>query len=67
MGPDFDATKHGLKPAHCSELAGLVYIFQADQAPDFDGFATLATPYLAPHDLSNARIAHQSTIVENGN
>ena len=26
-----------------------------------------AGPYLAPHDLGNARIAHQSTIIENGN
>ena len=67
MGPEFDASKHGLKEIHCRELAGLVYICLAEQAPDFDAFAALATPYLAPHDLSNARIAHQSTIVENGN
>lgn len=67
MGPEFDASKHGLKPVHCRELAGLVYICLAEQAPDFDAFATLAAPYLAPHDLAEAKIAHQSTIVENGN
>ncbi|MBL3703974.1 Rieske 2Fe-2S domain-containing protein [Sulfitobacter sp. BDSS02] len=67
MGPDFDASKYGLKPIHCRELAGLVYICLADQAPDFDAFATLAEPYLAPHDLSDAKIAYQSTIVEEGN
>ncbi len=67
MGPDFDASAHGLKPVHCRELAGLVYICLADEAPDFDTFATQAGPYLAPHDLGNARIAHQSTIIENGN
>ncbi|OWU80913.1 aromatic ring-hydroxylating dioxygenase subunit alpha [Phaeobacter sp. 22II1-1F12B] len=67
MGPDFDASKYGLKPIHCRELAGLVYICLADQAPDFDAFAALAEPYLAPHGLSDAKIAYQSTIVEEGN
>ena len=67
MGPDFDASRHGLKQVHCRDVAGLVYICLADDAPDFEAFAARAAPYLAPHDLSNARIAHQSTIVENGN
>ena len=67
MGSDFDPAAHGLKTIHCRELAGLVYICLADQAPDFDTFADLAAPYLAPHDLGNAKIAHQSTIIENGN
>ncbi|WP_370225996.1 aromatic ring-hydroxylating oxygenase subunit alpha [Pararhodobacter marinus] len=67
MGPDFDASKHGLKEVHCRELAGLVYICLAQQAPDFDDFAERTAPYLAPHDLSNAKIAHQSTIIEEGN
>ncbi|MBO6562275.1 MAG: aromatic ring-hydroxylating dioxygenase subunit alpha [Nisaea sp.] len=67
MGADFDASKFGLKPVHCRELAGLVYICLADQAPDFDAFAELARPYLEPHDLANAKIAHESTIVEKGN
>jgi phenylpropionate dioxygenase-like ring-hydroxylating dioxygenase large terminal subunit len=67
MGDDFDPEAHGLKPIHCRDLAGLVYICLADQAPDFDTFADLAAPYLVPHDLGNAKIAHQSTIIENGN
>lgn len=67
MGPDFDPRDHGLKPVHCRELAGLIYICLADEAPDFDCFADLARPYLAPHDLGNARIAHELTIIENGN
>lgn len=67
MGPDFDASKNGLKPVHCRELAGLVYICLADQAPDFEAFAQKAGAYLAPHDLNDARVAHESTIVENGN
>ncbi|MBC7317491.1 MAG: aromatic ring-hydroxylating dioxygenase subunit alpha, partial [Chloroflexi bacterium] len=67
MGPDFDASKHGLKPVHCRVLAGLVYICVAKDAPDFDTFAAIAEPYLAPHDLANARVAYQSTIIEEGN
>lgn len=67
MGPDFDPKEHGLKPVHCRELEGLVYICLADTAPDFDAFAETAKPYLAPHDLANAKVAHQSSIIENGN
>ena len=26
MGPDFDASRHGLKPVHCRDVSGLVYI-----------------------------------------
>ncbi len=67
MGAGFDASAHGLKQVHCRELAGLVYICLAEQAPDFDTFADMAQPYLAMHDLTEARVAHSSTIVENGN
>lgn len=67
MGPDFDASQHGLKPVHCRDLAGLIYICLAEDAPDFAPFADLVTPYLAPHDLSNAKVAHESSIIEQGN
>lgn len=67
MGEDFDPAAHGLRPVQCRTLAGLVYICLAEQAPDFDAFADLARPYLAVHDLDNARIAHSSTIIERGN
>ncbi|WP_375688259.1 aromatic ring-hydroxylating dioxygenase subunit alpha [Pseudooceanicola sp. LIPI14-2-Ac024] len=67
MGSDFDASKHGLKPIHCRELAGLIYICLADEAPDFEAFAALARPYLEVHDLTNAKVAHSTSIVENGN
>lgn len=67
MGPEFDPSQHGLKPVHCREVAGLVYICLADEAPDFDVFADQLRPYLEPHDLGNARIAFESTIIEKGN
>ncbi|SNY94113.1 Rieske 2Fe-2S family protein [Cohaesibacter sp. ES.047] len=67
MGEDFDPSQHGLKPVHCREVAGLVYICLASLAPDFDEFAETAGPYLAKHDLANAKVAHSSTIIEGGN
>jgi len=67
MGPDFDPKQHGLKTVHCHELAGLVYICLADDAPDFDNFSNTARPYLEPHDLGNAKVAFESSIIENGN
>ncbi|WP_170067223.1 hypothetical protein [Roseovarius confluentis] len=41
MGPDFDPTKHGLKPVNCRILSELVYFCLADDAPEFDAFAEL--------------------------
>ncbi|MGB0658953.1 MAG: aromatic ring-hydroxylating oxygenase subunit alpha [Mangrovicoccus sp.] len=67
MGDDFDPSKHGLKQVHCREVAGLVYICLADTAPDFDAFAQRVSPYLGVHDLSNAKVAHSTTITERGN
>jgi len=67
MGADFDPSKYNLKTIHVRELAGLIYICLADEAPDFDAFADLARPYLEVHDLHRAKVAYQSTIVEKGN
>jgi len=67
MGADFDASQHGLKPVHCRELAGLLYISLADQPADFDAFAAVARPYIEVHELHSAKVAHVSTIIENGN
>ena len=67
MGPDFDPSQHGLKPVHCRTNAGLVYICLAAEAPDFEPFAQTVSPYLGVHDLSNAKVAFQSTIIEKGN
>ncbi|MDD9720539.1 aromatic ring-hydroxylating dioxygenase subunit alpha [Sulfitobacter sp. PR48] len=67
MGPDFDPSQHGLKPVHCRDLQGLIYICLADEAPDFEAFAALAQPYLAVHDLSDAKVAHETSIIEDGN
>ncbi|ASJ76160.1 aromatic ring-hydroxylating oxygenase subunit alpha [Granulosicoccus antarcticus] len=67
MGDDFDPSQHGLKPVHCREASGLVFICLAAQAPDFDQFAEQSARYLAPHGLADAKVAHESTIIEEGN
>ncbi|WP_151719718.1 aromatic ring-hydroxylating oxygenase subunit alpha [Gemmobacter serpentinus] len=67
MGPEFDPGQHGLRPVALKMLAGLVYICLADDPPDFDAFAKAAEPYLAVHDLSDAKVAHSSSIIEKGN
>lgn len=67
MGTDFDPSKYGLKPVLSRNLEGLIYICLSDTPPDFDAFADLARPYLAVHDLGDAKVAHTSTIIEKGN
>lgn len=68
MGADFDRTCHGLKPVHLRTLAGLIYICLAQEAPDdFDEMVAAVTPYLAPHDIANARVAHSQDLIEEGN
>ncbi|MEM6624716.1 MAG: aromatic ring-hydroxylating dioxygenase subunit alpha [Pseudomonadota bacterium] len=67
MGADFDATQHGLKPVHCRDVQGLIYICLAEVAPDFDAFAEMAQPYLDVHDLRDSKVAHETSIIENGN
>ncbi|MTI43014.1 Rieske 2Fe-2S family protein [Roseibium hamelinense] len=67
MGPDFDPKAHGLKMVHCREVGGLVYVCLAEHAPDFEPYADLIAGYLAPHDLGNAKVAYESSIIEEGN
>ncbi|KEP70553.1 Rieske (2Fe-2S) protein [Thioclava dalianensis] len=67
MGPDFDPKQHGLKPVHCRNVSGMVYICLADTAPDIEPFAAEAARYLAPHDLENSKVAYESSIIEQGN
>ncbi|MCI5041012.1 MAG: aromatic ring-hydroxylating dioxygenase subunit alpha [Donghicola eburneus] len=67
MGPEFDASQHGLRPVHCEVAHGLVYICLADTPPDFAPFRAQLESYLAPHDLENSKVAYESSIIENGN
>jgi len=67
MGPGFDRTQYGLRPVHCETVAGYIFICLAEQAPDFGPTRRHIEPYLAPHQLADARVAFESTIIEEGN
>ncbi len=67
MGPDFDASKYSLKPVHCRTGGGMVFICLADNPPDFDQLGNYLRDYVGASDLSNAKVAFTSTIVEKGN
>ena len=67
MGDDFDKAPFGLKPVHCGLVAGYIFVCVAADAPAFERFAATAAAYLGPHRLGEAKVAFESTIVENGN
>lgn len=68
MGAGFDMGCHGLKPVHIRSLAGLLFICLAQEPPeDFDAMAEAMTPYLAPHDIANTKVVHQTDLIEEGN
>lgn len=67
MGPDFDPSKFSLKPVHTRTDGGLVYICLADNPPEFDRFGGFLNDYVGASDLSNAKVAFSSTIIEEGN
>lgn len=67
MGPGFDRSQLGLKPVHCETIAGYIFVCLAAEAPDFASTRRHLEPYLLPHRLAEARVAFQSTIIEEGN
>ena len=67
MHEGFDPAAHGLRPVHVETAAGCIYVCLADAAPDFAPFRDTIEAMLAPHDLLNAKVAHQCTLVERGN
>lgn len=67
MGDDFDKSNYSLTPVHIREVAGYVFISLAEQAPSFDAFVQGVTPYLARHQLGQAKVAHESTLIERAN
>jgi len=67
MADDFDPLAHSLKPVACQTVAGYIFICLADNPADFQPFRALMEPYFAPHRLTDAKIAHETTIIEKGN
>ena len=67
VGPDFKPAEYGLKPVHCETVAGYIYVCVAEEAPDFAAFRNLVEPYLATHNIKDAKVAFESSIIEKGN
>ena len=68
MGDDFDPSGLGLKPVHVRSMAGLIFICLAEHPPeDFEQMVAEMTPYLAPHQLSQCKVAAQVDLVEDCN
>lgn len=67
MAEDFDKSDHGLKPIAIEIVAGAMFICLDDAPPPFAEFAAKLDHYAAPHDWGNAKVAHQSTLVEFAN
>lgn len=68
MSDEFDPSGMGLKPVHARSLMGLIFICLAEQPPqDFEQMAAQMTPYLAPHQLAQCKVAAQVDLIENGN
>jgi glycine betaine catabolism A len=67
MGPGFDRVPFGLKRVHCETVAGYIFVCLGAEAPDFAPTRKQLEPYLLPHRLAEARVALESTIVEDGN
>lgn len=67
MGENFDKSQYSLKSAHVREVAGYVFISLAEQPPSFNTFARAVAPYLVRHQLGQAKVAHESTLIEKAN
>lgn len=67
MGADFDRSRYGLRQVHCETVAGYIFVCLATEAPDFTQARADLEPYLSPHRIDEARVAFESTIVEEGN
>ena len=67
MGENFDTAGFGLKRIACELAGGYIFISLADEPLDFAPFRTAMEPYFLPHRLRDAKVAHETTIIEKGN
>ena len=67
MGEGFDASQFGLKPVACETVGGYIFICLAKEPRDFAPFRAVMEPYFARLGLTDAKVVHESSIVENGN
>jgi glycine betaine catabolism A len=67
MPKDFDTADYGLRAAKTEVICGLVYVSLAEDPPSLAPYREAITPYLAPHQPERAKVAFESTIIEEAN
>ena len=67
MHDDFDKGDHGLKSVALKNVQGALFICLSDTPPPFDQFGDKLAAYAAPHHFKDAKLAHQSVLVEHAN
>ena len=67
MADGFCKEDFGLKPVACESVAGYIFICLADEPADLKPFRTLMEPFFTPHNIVDAKVAHETTIIEKGN
>lgn len=67
MHEGFDISGYRLKPVRVETVAGVIFVCLSDAPPDFAPFRAALEPMLAPHELSNAKVVHTSTLVAKAN
>ena len=68
MATDFDPKCRSLKPVHLRSVGGLLFICLAEHPPaDIETLSEVMTPYLTPHALADAKVAHTVDLIEEGN
>jgi glycine betaine catabolism A len=67
MADDFVKGDHGLKPVALQNVDGALFICLSDNPPSFGDFGEKLAAYVAPHQLQNAKLAHETVLVEHAN
>lgn len=67
MPADLDTEPLALAPAHCAVVGGLIFVSVAAEPPAIEPVRATIEPYLVPFDLATARVAFETTVVEEGN
>lgn len=67
MGEDFNNADFSLSPVAVRLAGGLIYLNFAAVPPDFTPFQQDVEPYIKPHGLEHAKVAHTQTLLEKAN
>jgi glycine betaine monooxygenase A len=67
MGEAFNTGDYPLHPVQCRTAGGYIFISLAENPPEIDGFLKDLESYLEPYDLDNAKVAVESTLIEQAN